>query len=96
MGVRKSVELRSRFGCRVRALLTEKGFSTADLAEGSALPIGRVERILNGALNRITLSDMAAIASVLQIPLSDLLAPAGHTVPLVALEIVEEGGAGDP
>ena len=70
----KAVLLRQRFAERVKAALGETGLSSEDLAAQSALPVRRIENILNGSHVRITLADMCLIAFVLGTPLSKLLA----------------------
>lgn len=70
-----SVELRTRFGDRVQALLDKKGLSSVELAARSSLPISRIERILHGRLKSITLRDITIIAAVLETPADALLVP---------------------
>lgn len=75
-----SVVLRSRLADRIKALLGEKGLSSAELAERSALPPSRIDRILDGRLARITLHDITVIAAVLGVPVYSLLLPPGSAV----------------
>jgi transcriptional regulator with XRE-family HTH domain len=76
-------------------LLGERGLSKEDLAERSALPSSRVDRILAGRLVPLTFRDMTVIAAVLGLPVHALLLPTGSAVEVVSLEVVEERGAGD-
>ena len=87
--------LRSRFAERVKALLGHKDLSNKELAERSALPAGRVDRILDGRLVGITFRDITVIATVLETPVYSLLVATDATVEVVPLEIVEERGSGD-
>ncbi|MGY2737050.1 DNA-binding Xre family transcriptional regulator [Sphingomonas sp. UYP23] len=89
------LELRSRFADRVNALLGDKGLSNKELAERSALPADRVDRILDGRLVGITFRDITVIAAVLETPVYSLLVAANPTVEVVPLEIVEERASGD-
>lgn len=89
------IELRSRFADRVNTLLNVKGLSKENLAERSALPASRVDRILTGSLVPITFRDMTVIAAVLGVPVHALLLPASPAVEVVSLEVVEERGPGD-
>lgn len=81
--------LRRRFGERARNALAELGLTTTDLAMRSDLPARRVEHILNGQWVRITLRDMALIASVLGTPLFNLVGPADSALVAEAFEIAE-------
>lgn len=83
------VALRQRFGERARRMLTELELTPNDLAIRSELPANRVEHILHGRWLRITLRDMALIASVLGTPLFSLMAPVETTVIAEAFEIAE-------
>lgn len=93
--VTDDAELRSRFANRVRASLNEIGLSKGGLAERSALPPGRVERILAGSLVPLTFRDMTVIAAVLAKPVYALLLPTNSTADVVPLEVVEKRGPGD-
>jgi transcriptional regulator with XRE-family HTH domain len=95
IAVRDSAEVRSRFADRVQALLGEMGLSKDELAERSALPSSRVDRILAGSLIPVTFRDMTVIAAVLGTPVYALLLPTGPAVEVVSLEVVEERGPGD-
>jgi transcriptional regulator with XRE-family HTH domain len=90
-----SAKLRSRFADRVRALLGKKGLSDKKLAERSALPPSRIDRILAGRLVPLTFRDMTLIAAVLGVPVYALLLPTSPAVEVVSLEVVEERGPGD-
>lgn len=94
VSVSKGVLLRSRFGDRVKALLSQSGLSSEELAERSAIPAKRIESILSGSLIRLTLRDMSLIASVLGTPLYCLLVPADAPLSVVPFEVVEERGSG--
>lgn len=91
----KGVVLRSRFGDRVKVLLTETGISTEELAERSAIPAKRIQNMLNGSFIRITLRDMSIIAAALNTPLYNLLAPTDAPLPVVSFEVVEKRGSRD-
>ncbi len=95
IGAPNSLELRSRFADRVRALLGELGLSKDDLVERSALPSGRVDRILAGSLVPLTFRDLTIIGAVLGMPVHTLLLPTSPAVEVVSLEVVEERGPGD-
>jgi len=95
IAVRDSAEVRSRFADRVQALLGEMGLSQDELAERSALPSSRVDRILAGSLIPVTFRDMTVIAAVLGKPVYALLLPTSAAVEVVSLEVVEERGPGD-
>lgn len=84
------VTVRQRFGERARGALSELGLTYLDLAVRCALPAKRVEHILHGRLAKITLRDMALIASVLGTPLFSLMGPIeAATIVAEAFEIVE-------
>lgn len=83
------VALRQRFGERARSMLAELGLTPTDLATRSELPAKRVEHILHGRWVRITLRDMALIASVLGTPLFSLMGPVETTIIAEAFEIAE-------
>lgn len=83
------VALRQRFGERAHRMLIELGLTPNDLATRSELPAKRVEHILQGRWLRITLRDMALIASVLGTPLFNLMGPVETTVIAEAFEIAE-------
>jgi len=88
--VKDGANLRRRFGDRARSALNELGLSILDLATRSALPASRVEQILHGRLARITLRDMALIASALGTPLFSLMGPIdASAVVAEALEVIE-------
>jgi len=95
IAVRDSAEVRSRFADRVQALLGKMGLSKDELAERSALPSSRVDRILAGSLVPVTFRDMAVIAAVLGTPVHALLLPTNAAVEVVSLEVVEERRPGD-
>ncbi|WP_457355342.1 helix-turn-helix domain-containing protein [Sphingomonas sp. UYP23] len=76
-------------------MLGDKGLSNKELAERSALPADRVDRILDGRLVGITFRDITVIAAVLETPVYSLLVAANPTVEVVPLEIVEERASGD-
>jgi transcriptional regulator with XRE-family HTH domain len=95
IAVRDSAEVRSRFADRVQTLLGEMGLSKDELAERSALPSSRVDRILAGSLIRVTFRDMTVIAAALGTPVYALLLPTSPAVEVVSLEVVEERGPGD-
>lgn len=95
IAVPDSAELRSRFADRVQALLSEMGLSKDELAERSALPSTRVDRILAGSLVPVTFRDIIVIAAVLGTPVHALLLPTSSAVEVVSLEVVEERGPGD-
>lgn len=95
IAVRDSAEVRSRFADRVQALLGEMGLSKDELAERSALPSSRVDRILAGSLVPVTFRDMTVIAAVLRTPVHALLLPTSSAVEVVSLEVVEERGPSD-
>jgi transcriptional regulator with XRE-family HTH domain len=90
-----SVEVRSRFGARVRALLEEKGIASEELAKWCSLSPSRLYRILHGRLIPITFRDMTIIAAVLGTPLSALLVSADPSVEVVPLEVIEKRGSSD-
>lgn len=83
------VTMRLTFGERTRSALTELGISPLDLATRSRLPKSRIQHILRGQLVRITLRDMALIASVLGTPLFSLIGPVESAVIAEAFEIAE-------
>jgi transcriptional regulator with XRE-family HTH domain len=95
IAVRDSAEVRSHFADRVQALLGEMGLSKDELAERSALPSSRVDRILAGSLVPVTFRDMTVIAAVLGTPVYALLLPTSAAVEVISLEVVEERGPGD-
>jgi ribosome-binding protein aMBF1 (putative translation factor) len=95
IAMRDSAEVRSRFADRVQALLGEMGLSKDELAERSALPASRVDRILAGSLVPVTFRDMTVIAAVLGTPVHALLLPTNAAVEVVSLEVVEERRPGD-
>ena len=86
----KSEILRSRFGGRVTARLSEMRMSTIDLSIRTALPIDRIERVLSGTLITIALDDMSTIADALGTPLFHFLAPIEPALPVVAIKEVEQ------
>ena len=81
--------LRQRFGERARNALARLELTTLDLATRCALPASRVEHILDGRLTRVTLRDMALIASVLGTPLFSLMGPGDTAFTIEAFEIAE-------
>ena len=85
--------LRQRFGERARAVLAELALTTHDLSFRCALPIARIERILDGRQTRLTLRDMGLIASALGTPLYDLMRPidASARPATEALQVIEQG-----
>jgi hypothetical protein len=92
VSVGKTAILRSRFGDGATTLLGEQRLTIGDLAARAALPVQRVESILRGTLDLVTLDDMTIIADVLGTTLFCLLRPVEPAVPIVALEIIEERG----
>jgi transcriptional regulator with XRE-family HTH domain len=95
IAVRDSAEVRSRFAGRVQALLGKMGLSKDELAERSALPSSRVDRILAGSLVPVTFRDMTVIAAVLGTSVHVLLLPTRAAVEVVSLEVVEQRRPGD-
>ena len=95
IAVRDSAEVRSRFADRVQALLGKMGLSKDELAERSALPSSRVDRILAGSLVPVTFRDMTVIAAVLGTSVHALLLPTSAAVEVVSLEVVEERRPGN-
>jgi len=95
IAVRDSAKVRSHFADRVQALLGEMGLSKDELAERSALPSNRVDRILAGSLVPITFRDMTVIAAVLGTPVHTLLLPTSAAVEVVSFKVVEERRPGD-
>jgi len=89
VNVTDGTALRHRFGNRVAKTLADLGLTPSDLAAKCSLPVGRVENILKGQLARITLRDMALIASVLGTPLANLMIPIEAAIAFEAFEIAE-------
>jgi transcriptional regulator with XRE-family HTH domain len=73
--------LRRWFGERVRNAIERMGLTPSDLAARCSLSVTRTERILSGQPTRISLEDMAIIASVVGVPLDSLLDLDAMTVP---------------
>ena len=86
----KAAAMRSRFGGRVEALLSESGLSSADLAARVGLSASRVEAILRGRSVQLRLREMTLIAAAIGTPLEVLLVPAEPPVLIVPFEEVEE------
>ncbi|WP_375781611.1 helix-turn-helix domain-containing protein [Sphingomonas carotinifaciens] len=64
-----------RFGKRVGRLAKRSGLSVDELADRAELSTSRMEDVLHGRQNCVTLREMNVIARALAAPLPDLLAP---------------------
>lgn len=83
--------LRLRVGRRVKALANRSGLSIDTLAARAKLSADRVEEIVRGTSDCITLREMALLADTLTTPVADLLAPC-RAAGIIPLEEVEKGG----
>jgi transcriptional regulator with XRE-family HTH domain len=90
MGGNEIMPLRSRFGLRLKAIAAESGQSLASLATRANLKPERLDDILRGTADCVTLCEMAALAETCGASLFELLAP-GTAARIVSFEEVEQG-----
>lgn len=80
--------LRLRLGQRVEALAKRSGLSIDTVAARAKLTVDRLEEIMRGTSDCVTLREMAILADILTTSVVDLLAPAGP-IGIVSFEKVE-------
>jgi transcriptional regulator with XRE-family HTH domain len=74
-------EAARRFGEYVRRLREEKGFSMRGLASEADIDSGALTRLEHGRVHSPQPDTLKALAAALEVPLADMFAMAGYTVP---------------